>query len=61
MKQGDEALNASSLQFSRRVYASSLHPYVFLNQRETLHRRYFLRKIVIKRFIVVTFLRRFIA
>jgi hypothetical protein len=47
MKRGDEALNASSLKFLRsvkRFIASSLQ---IFTQRETLHRRYFLWKIVI--------------
>ncbi len=47
MKRGNEALNASSLQFLRRVkrfIASSLR---FYTQRQMLHRRYFLRKTIV--------------
>jgi hypothetical protein len=56
MKRGDEALNASLIQFLRIVNASSLYPTNFYsalnasspllfteNHRLTLHRRYFLK------------------
>jgi hypothetical protein len=53
MKQGGESLNASSLQFLgsvKRFIALSLQ---FSSQRLTLHRRYFLRKNIVKRFIAL--------
>jgi hypothetical protein len=55
---GDEALNALSLQFLRSVNALSLR---FFTQHLTLHRRCFLRKIIIYFLIAITFLNRFIA
>jgi hypothetical protein len=59
MKRGDEALNASSLQVLRsvkRFNASSLHFfYSALNASSPL----FKKKIIVLRFIAVTFLRNF--
>jgi hypothetical protein len=47
MKRGDEALNASSLKFLRSVKRFIALSLQIFTQRETLHRRCFLWKIVI--------------
>jgi hypothetical protein len=44
MKRGDEALNATSLQFLRSVKRFIT---TIFTQRQTLHCHYFLRKIVV--------------